>query len=68
MSMATTPDPRDYELATVTPLSASAQRARRRLRQQRVRRIAHDIESRVYPVDADRVAASMLVRLIGRPA
>ena len=58
-------DLREVDLARTAPLSPSLAYERVRLRQRRVRRIADDVRARVYPVDADRVAASILRRLMG---
>lgn len=58
MTIAATLDLR--ELALPHP---SDEFERSRLRERRIRRIADDVRTRVYPVDADRVAASILRRL-----
>lgn len=63
MSMAATLDLREFDIVRAAPLNANVHAERVRLRQQRVLRIADDIRAHSYPVDADRVAASMLRRL-----
>lgn len=64
MSIAVTLDLREFESVQAAPLTSTVQHERTRRRQQRVRRIADDVRARVYPVDADRVAASILRHLV----
>ncbi|MBX7160674.1 MAG: hypothetical protein K1X95_10320 [Acidimicrobiia bacterium] len=63
MTTAVALDLRELETGGTVVVPDSVVRERSRLRERRLRRIADDVRARVYPIDADRVAASIVRRL-----